>query len=279
MKMEIFYASSYTRREKGTQKLSRYMLNLIVSGFEYMRVYDASARRIDTDLFPEEITGNQPFLILLPPGVTLEFSAGEKRENWAILLSLPSLEVKTDPLEYLYDSSTLLPYRKVEGKKLHALRETFSAVAECISSGHLSGMTKGKLLTCSILSELISLPAGSEPETTPEAALKKALDEDVHFEHSIGELNRRLGLCSLPYMRKRFQARYGLLPCRYRNNIRLNRIMELFSQSDLSLKMIADEVGMKHLEHLYCFLQTRQDLSPKALMDQLRGRKIPFKRK
>jgi uncharacterized protein YfkK (UPF0435 family) len=37
--------------------------------------------------------------------------------------------------------------------------------------------------------------------------------------------------------------------------------------------MIADEVGMKHLTHLYAFLKERQKLSPKELLLQFRGQK------
>ena len=274
--MEIFYASSYTRPERVSQKLSTFLLSLIVSGFDYMRLYDRNGRRIKNSLFPAENGHFRPFLALFPPESTLEFSANQKRENWALILSLPEVTGKEGDLEYLYESTFMQGILAVDPVKLPVLREQFSRLSECVASGHTAGMTKAKLLCSSILGELIVLPQDREfsGKNTPEAALKHALDQDLHFEYTIGELNRKLNLCSLPHMRKRFLARYGVLPCKYRNNLRMNRILELFSQSDLSLKMIADEVGMLHLEHLYTFLQSRQELSPKELMELLRGEKI-----
>ena len=279
MEMEIFYAFSYTKPEKITQKLSQFMLYLAVSGFDYMRIYDGKRRLISLpEAFPRKNrTDFPPFLALFPPGVSLEFSANAKRENWAVLLSLPDVAVNRENFEYTFEASLMRPLLLPDAGKLSRLRESFSDVTECMAPGHSAGLTRAKLLCGSILAELLSMPAGDEvsPEkNTPETALKQAMDRDLHFEYSIGELNRRLGFCSLPHMRKRFLARYGMLPCKYRNNLRMNRILELFSQSDLSLKMIADEVGMRHLEHLYTFLQARQNLSPKDLMNQLRGKKI-----
>lgn len=272
--MEIFYASSYTRPERVSQKLSTFLLSLIVSGFDYMRLYDRTGKKLKMSL-PVERNHFPPFLALFPPGNTLKFSAGQKRENWAVILSLPEVTEKEEGLEYLYESTSMQGVLTLDPVKLPSLREQFSLLSECVASGHTAGMTKAKLLCSSILGELIVLPQDRETagKNTPEAALKHALEQDLHFEYTIGELNRKLNLCSLPHMRKRFLARYGVLPCKYRNNLRMNRILELFSQSDLSLKMIADEVGMLHLEHLYTFLQSRQELSPKELMELLRGEK------
>ena len=273
MEMDLFYAGRYTRPEKVVQRLSCFMLCLIVRGIEYMDFYSRGKIRLTP---PAAVRGNAPFLLLIHPGITLDFSAGKLRENWTAMLELPEVEYDGDSLRCSFRNIPLEPVVKLPVSRVCSLRETFAAAVENADSGHPGAREKAKLQLGSLLAELLAVPDPRTPRSPAAAAMKKAIDEDIRFRSSVRELNERLGFCSLPCMRKLFRREYGLLPGKYRSVRRLNRIMELFAQSDLSLKMIADEAGMKHLSHLYAFLRNEQDLSPGELLAQIRGRRGNF---
>ena len=268
MELRIFYAGRFTRPEKITQHLTHFMLCLITDGFDYMRF---SFRGIPL-LPPVEIDRTGGFLLLIPPEVTLDFSAGKKRENFVAMLALPDLVYDSASLSSLLNGVSFEPVKKLSPGRMCVLREIFSEIVEKVSGGDPGGAEKGKLLICSLLAELVADTALSAERSPAAEAMKKAIDADTRFRYSVKELNDRLGYCSLPYMRKLFFKKYGILPGKYRNTRRLNRIMELFAQSDFSLKMIAHEIGMKHLTHLYAFLRNEQSFSPKELLEQIRGK-------
>lgn len=271
MDLEIFYAACYRDRQKTRQYLTRYLISLNISGFDYARIYDENGREIP---FPVPIKEeNLPMLVLWPPGVTLDFSTNSRRENWAAIFSMPEIRRGEGPFDYTLETSPLRSFLPLDARKLHEVKGVFSALAGCFASGHAQAKVKAKLLFCSLLAFLIADPEENEAENTPEGALKKAIDEDVNFSLSLRELNKKINGYTPAYMRKLFLARYGILPSKYRSNLRMNRILELFAHTDMSLKMIADEVGMKHLEHLYAFLGERETLSPGELMEEFRSRK------
>ena len=59
-------------------------------------------------------------------------------------------------------------------------------------------------------------------------------------------------------------------PGEYRRRRRLDRVMELILQSDLTLKEIAAEVGMAHVTHLYALRGTRFTETPAELVRHYR---------
>ena len=268
--MNIFYAGCYTRKEKFVQHLTNSMLCLIVCGFEYMNLYSSRKILLHKEV---EIEKSCSYLLLLPPGIYLDFSTGENRENFVAMLDLPEMEYEENSLHISLHGTALHPIIKLNPNQMYSMREIFSDVVRNISCGCPGAKEKAKLQLFSLLAELIRLPDPGRKIPPGASALKEAIDKDIHFEYSVREWNTRLGYCSMPYMRKLFREAYGLTPGKYRNIQRMNRIKNLFAQSDLSLKMIADEVGMKHLPHLYAFLENEEGLSPKELMKQLRGRR------
>lgn len=268
MELRIFFAGRFTRSEKITQHLKYFMLCLISSGFEYMHF---SYRGIPA-LPPVEINSAGKFLLLIPPGVTLDFFAGEKRENFVAMLELPDLKYDPSTLRSSLNDVPLIPVKKLSPTEMFLLCRIFSEVIENVAGGHPGGGEKAKLQICALLAELVADTAFVSEQFPVAETMKNAIDADIMFRYSIKELNDRLGYCSLPYMRKLFFKKYGILPGKYRNARRMNKIMDLFAQSDFPLKMIAHEVGMKHLSHLYAFLRNEQNLSPKELLEQIRGK-------
>lgn len=193
------------------------------------------------------------------------------RENYVVMLELPEAEYVKNTLQCSYNGLLLNNTVKLTPLQVMQQREMFLQIIKNLASVHPAGREKAKLQLFSLLAELLPEPEVKNVQHPAAAAMKKLIDEDLHFICSIKELNDRLGCCSLPYMRKLFYEEYAVTPGKYRNVLRMNRILELFAQSDMTLEMIADEVGMKHLPHLYKFLKSQQSLSPGKLLDQIRG--------
>lgn len=271
MNIELFYAGEYTKPEKLIQHLRHYMLYLAVGGFDYMYLYDSNNHQ-ELNLQGTAVE-KMPFLALIPPGITIRFSANEKRENWALLFLETSSELSPEKFPCTYMNHQLIPFLSVTQNQLFHLRKEFSEVIENFNSGSPAALEKAKLQMHGILAYLLPDPENQVDHNANAEALKKAIDADESFQYSLDELCRRSAPYSTLYMRKLFQAEYGMLPGEYRDKKRLNRILDLFAQTNKSLKMIADEVGMKHLPHLYAFLKRHRNLTPKQLMQQFRGSK------
>lgn len=266
----VYFGGQFTKSEKMTQYLKNYMLFLYIRGFDYLRVYPHLLQHPAED-FPERM--DRPLLALFPPGTILDFSAGCERENWAIVFNRTDLSASENCLNCTINQTLLQSFIWLDMDQAMKIRSLFAEVSRHAAAGHPAAAEKAKLLLGSLLSELIADSMAEKTVDPAAAMLKNAIDKDVHFKENIGEICARLHIGSLPYMRKLFLQEYGILPHEYRQRQRMNRILELFSQTDFTLKMIADEVGMKHLPHLYTFLKERQELTPKELLLQFRGRK------
>ena len=99
---------------------------------------------------------------------------------------------------------------------------------------------------------------------------KNMIDRDSCFRKTLAELSRETQ-CSAGHIRKLFVKQYLIEPGEYRARLRLRRIMHYIEQTDLSLKEIADQVGMKHVTHLHLFLRERCGTTPRMLLKQYRG--------
>ena len=100
---------------------------------------------------------------------------------------------------------------------------------------------------------------------------RKRLEEDVLWENSITEHCRKLNV-NRDLLRQEFQTRYKIAPGEYRIQLRLRKICHLLAYSDLNLKEIAYEVGMKNLSHLSCFVKERCGKTPSELSREYRNK-------
>ena len=73
------------------------------------------------------------------------------------------------------------------------------------------------------------------------------------------------------HLRKLFRKYYQTHPVEYRARLRLKRIQELMLDPRLSLKEIADAVGMNHVTHLNLFIRKRCGLTPVQMRRSLRS--------
>ena len=263
MNLQILHSGCYHQRQHFIQSPEGYfILSLILSGVDFMRIYTPSGKTIAE-------VGNR-MLILVPPGYRVGFSFDGKRENHVLYCRIaaithdvsggfPELEYRGMPLK--------IPFcRTISPEKCIFLRTLFVRITELLQSAVPASIFAAEQLAGAILGELIE---DSEPATglSPEEQLKKLIDDDIAFAHTLQDFGRELRF-SRGHLRKRFAARYGTDPEKYRIQVRLNRIMELIRRDDLSLKEVAIEAGMKNVTHLYAFFRDRCGLTPGELRKQ-----------
>lgn len=267
--MNLLQVSCFTSAQRHKQTLAYPMLLLYLGGLEYMNFYYPGRTPFRP---PFELEAATPFLVLLPGGTTIQFQLNDRRENWVIYADFPEVTWDSAGQGTLNGTIPLQRFRQLTPQQGPFFRNLFQEVLCSHCTNLPAGIEKANLLSGAILSELIFCKTENSPQPVSAAAiLKRAIDKDPSFRHSLWELNRQTGEFSLAHARKLFVKEFGILPDEYRARLRMNRIMELFEETQLSLKEVAQEVGMNHVTHLYAFLKSRQKLTPKKLLHHFRG--------
>ncbi len=269
MEFILHNADVYRRPEKYCQTLFSHFLSLNVSGLIYSRTtFGKDPVPILTEDHPK-----MPTLALAPAGSRKDFCYGAGRENWVIQCDIPSLRYKAgDSFTTLEEGGRkfILPLtREIAHGKMLELRKVFSEIRSLFKSRLPENIFRAELLSAALLSELMAeKPVQRMPDTAER--FKEKIDGDPAFRKDLGELCAEIGY-SPEHARKCFTDRYLVEPGEYRARLRLQLIMEKLSHTDLSLKEIADGIGMKHVSHLHIFLKKRCGLTPKQLLRQCRG--------
>lgn len=269
MKFILHHADVYRRPEKYCQTLYCHFLGLNVSGLLYSRMtYGPEHIPVSNEERPKN-----PTLSLSPAGSRKDFCYGSKRENWVIQCSIPSLSYRAgDAFTTLLedDRKFILPLsREITHEKMPELRKIFSEIRTLFQSQLPENIFRAELLSAALLSELMAeRPVSPLPDTAER--LKEKIDADRTFQKDLAGLCLEIGY-STGHARKCFVERYQVEPGEYRTRLRLQLIMDKLAHTNLTLKEIADTVGMKHVTHLHIFLKNRCSMTPKQLLRQFRG--------
>lgn len=213
-----------------------------------------------------EVTPDGPMLLLIPGEVSLSLKNLSNRKNWAAVFradwvrhstSTGLLEMKSE--DHWFDINW---YRKLDSaqamsleQRCRALRSVFEGSGP-IANIHLSLGLYG------LISELF-VGLVKESSTSPAAKLKKHIDSDINFNFSIEELSLRCRY-SPDHLRLLFNESYGITPLRYRNRRRMQRVMELINDTDLSLKEIAARTGFSYPSHMSAMFHREYGMSPSS---------------
>ena len=270
MQLEIVHPGRYTAPETFVQTTLFVHVGLCLGGLDYMNIAPPGGGE------QLKLTGAAaPFLTMIPPGAHVDFRFGRKRENWVIQCRMPELiPVAGACRQQLEQDGSLLcfPYmRRIKAGHALPLRERFALVVSLWQSGTPANRIAAEWMTVGICGEMFAEEEPPDQEgTTPAARLRLAIDADRGFRKTLAELSREAG-ASAGFLRKCFRRAYQLEPAEYRARRRLSRIMELIDRNELSLKEIAEEVGMRHVTHLHAFVRERCGVTPGELQKQ-RGR-------
>lgn len=268
MDLRIMSCRAYREKQRYVQKIQCVLVSLIVSGVEHMNI-------LAPDGTPAGSAGNLS-MILIPPGFRLEFSFNAKRENYAALIHLDAL--KWNPVSRkieLKQQNQIIefgPSVSVPPDRVNPLKEQFEKICLLSRSAIPADNGIAELFLTGILAEYAEIfrRDSGQDVPVPVEQLKKAIDADTGFRRTIKEI-----MADFPYselhLRELFRKYYQTHPVEYRARLRLKRIQKLMLDPKLSLKEIADAVGMKHITHLNLFIRKRCGLTPKQLRDNLRN--------
>lgn len=213
-----------------------------------------------------------PTLTLTPPGFRSFFEYGQERENWVVMLAFPAIrfDLETHRLYWNYNGNALPIPRKIRLKEAEAmeLRHRFELLSRLYHSSLPQNLLAAELLVLQILQNFLRQ---EQQEDDHVERLRKRLEEDVLWENTITEHCVALG-CSRDQLRQEFFERYKIAPGEYRIQMRLRKIRHLLAYSELTLKEIAYEVGMKNLSHLSRFVKERCGKTPSELSREYRNK-------
>ena len=268
--LKIINAGVYRYAQKTRQVVENPWIALSISGLVRRCEYDPRGRlrhRFDSAVDGAEI----PHLSICTPGFVLDFEYGDERENYVTILDCKGLRFDCDRETFVidYDDVELeIPENiYLTPAETAFYRHRFKEIMEKWHSAIPGNMFAAEIMTQELFLCFVQNP--SDRDDTVEA-FRKNLDNDTHWDKSILRHCRELGV-NRDILRARFAARYKLSPQEYRINKRLKRILYLFTYSDLSLKEIAADVGMKNVTHLNALIRQHYGKTPRQLCLEYRS--------
>ena len=268
MELRIISCRAYRAEQRYVQKNQCVLLSLNVSGVEHMDI-------MTPDGTPAGSAGNFS-MVLIPPEFQLDFAFNAQRENYAALFYLDELtwNAVSRKIELKQRDQTieLDPAVSVPPDRMNQLKEQFERACVLSQSAIPADNVIAELLLAGVLAEYAEIFRRDSGQDVPELVgqLKNAIDADTGFRFSMKEI-----MADFPFteyhLRKLFRKYYQTHPEEYRARLRLKRIQELMLDPSLSLKEIADAVGMNHVTHLNLFIRKRCGLTPVQMRRSLRS--------
>ncbi|MBQ6473518.1 MAG: helix-turn-helix domain-containing protein [Victivallales bacterium] len=230
------------------------------------------------DFFPDGTTMpirslEHPSVSLGYPGFVTNFHYGINRENWVILLDMPSLQFSTEEhMLYLDTGRERLPLKLrhlVSEAEIPALREQFRSITLLSRSALAADRLHADLIAAGLFHHFLPTP---EPNTRA-AQLKARLDADPTWRRSV--LEHCHGLGQPDVLRESFRNQFLMTPYEYRDKQRKSLLLSLMTHSEESYKAIAAELGLKHVQHLNALVRKYFDCTPSQLRQQYHH-ELPF---
>ncbi|MDD3154168.1 MAG: helix-turn-helix transcriptional regulator [Victivallaceae bacterium] len=253
MPLTLLGANRFSAPEIFVQKTSCVFLGLVVAGLEQMKIIAPDGR---VAAMQENCA-----LQLIPEQFQLDFRFNRNRENFVIFCRIPELSWDVVSRKILLRDGDLEAELRcvvpLEPARLPEMRNQFQKIVELANCPMPVGQLAARMILQGLLAEFI-LSEGHASGVIRSAAAhcKKCFDEDLHFKRTFRDIAREEQLSEV-HLRRLFREAYQIDPSRYRARLRLMRISELLASTDLPLKEIAEEAGMKIVTHLHCFIRSR----------------------
>ena len=268
---KIINAGVYRYAQKGRQVVENPWIVLAVRGIIRREEYDPLGRlRANFDIAAAN-SASAPHLSVCTPGFVQDFEYGEDRENYVTIFEWNGLRFDCDRETFMidYDGVELeIPeHIYLTPAETAFYRNRFEEIMEKWNSAIPGNMLVAEIMTMELFLRFMQTPVSGDDIVE---AFRKNLDSDTHCEKSIFSHCRELGI-NRDVLRARFVERYKLSPSEYRINRRLKRILYLFTYSDMSLKEIAGDVGMKNVTHLNAVIRKYYGKTPRQLCLEYRS--------
>lgn len=260
---KIINAGVYRHAQKGRQVVENPWIALSMRGQIRRTEYDPAGRLVYT--FDADRGPFIPYLSICVPGFVLDFEYGEDRENYVTILDWDALRYDCGRAEFFLnygDVELKIPEMiELSAPEAAFLRGRFEEIMEKYNSAIPCNQLAAEIMTHELFLRFLQKPMERDDAVE---LFRQLLDEDDHYEKSILRICRDLGE-NRDLLRQRFIDRYKLTPREYRIRKRLVRILHLFTYSDLSLKEIAADVGMKNVTHLNALIRKHYGKTPREL--------------
>ena len=215
-----------------------------------------------------------PCLSIATAGFHTELEYGENRENWIIMLNTDALVYHADSRSFLLNyHDTLLPlpdHVNIDPSEIPLLRNQFQTIKDHFLSAIPARVMEAEIMAMSLFRYFIK--TDQVIVNDPAEQFRLRLDQDEQWNMTLAEHCQSLGI-GRDTMRRIFFERYKISPNEYRTTKRLQKIINLFVYSDMTLKEIAFAVGMKNVTHLNSLLQQHYGKTPSTLCREYRHSK------
>ena len=266
---KIINAGVYRTAQKGRQVVENPWIALSLKGLLRRTERDPAGKIVHT--FDADREPFVPHLSVCVPGFALDFEYGEDRENYVTILEWDALRYDCGRAEFflIYGDMELKIPETIELSPPAAafLRRRFAEIMEKYNSAIPCNQLAAEIMTHELFLRFLRKPMERDDAVE---LFRKLLDEDEHYEKSILRICRDLGE-NRDLLRQRFIDRYKLTPREYRIRKRLVRILHLFTYSDMSLKEIAADVGMRNVTHLNALIRKHYGRTPGQLRREYRS--------
>lgn len=250
----------YTKVEKYIQTIKCPWISLQISGLKYSKLFHPNGTLI------EERKKDEPFFRLGLPGMKMDFEYGRNRENWVIMFRELPLRYSKNSMRHLEikdeDDWISLPITmEIPRETIPGWQNEMKMIQSRIKNPLPINKLLAKLGALKILRTIMEQTPQNQLGENPAEKLKRLIDEDSEFEKTISQLSKKCEYCR-DHLRILFNKEFKISPNAYRNQKRLAKVMELISNSSLSIKEIAEKTGFEHTSHLCMTFKKNFGMSP-----------------
>lgn len=235
----------FRKGEASTQTILTPWICFMVSGWDRMlfRMTDGSVLDLPRD---------EPCMLLLMPDTFVEYAFTARRENWVVHLETKGLRTSDRPgsVDIAHEGQWLpIPMRRVVPRQdVPGWQAEFNRLRTAFHAPLPQNRLYAQICVLNILRFMLGQVHDALAES-PAAMLKRLIDDDTLHLHSIAELGKRCGY-STDHLRILFKQEYQISPREYRRQQQLARVMDLVSNSRLTVKEIAQQTGFEYVSHL-----------------------------
>ncbi len=266
---KIINPGVYRHAQIGHQTIFHPWIALGIRGLIRSDMYNPDGKLVSS--FDSSNEPAMPNLSIGIPGFRVDFEYDSTRENWVIIMEWDMLRFdKTGQHIFLryHDTDLEIP-RSVElsSAEVEKFREQFQMIMEYHNTALPQNQLTAAIMTQNLFLRFLQAP---QQKDDPVEQFRKRLDKDEKWEKTLQDHCHELGI-GRDRIREMFFARYKITPGEYRSRKRLQKILNLFAYSSLSLKEIAFEVGMKNATHLNSLLKKEYRCTPGELCREYRN--------
>lgn len=258
--MEIINVGVCHHSEITRQRMDYVILTLIWSGLKYLKGEHLN------------LEGGQKHMVLFFPGETVEFEYGPDHENWVAIFQLPCLMRDSAFSQACWvqgnDPVTFPAVVDLTTDQASVWLDEFTRLREIYRNPTPANLLRVEWGITGMLRFMLDQKEDA-PSRSPVERFRRLLSDPLEAHRGMDVLSGECGY-SVAHMRELFKREYGTSPQAYRNRHRMTQAMDLISNTQLSLKEIAYQLGFSHPSHFSALFRRTYGTLPRLALRRLR---------